>query len=460
MKFDLADFLELDTKALMAINGGGTCGGGSCSSGGGSCSGGSRGSSSYGGSCSSGSSYGGSCGSGSYGGSCSGSYGGSCGGGSYGGSCSGSSYGGSCSGGTSYAGSCGGGSSYGGSCSGGGAVGGSCGGGSVVVKPLIPTPSVSAGSSEDNSTPSPTEPIPIYEGIFVENSDYGVANAKPGDKLKRDDETIVTLKQVDIDLAKAKLEKEAASNPANEQSNNITPEEVDSVTPSLEDNITEDTIISSERDVTTNHNVEETMTSSTEDLPNLETSGSPSSNNTISTSSAEDKISKSIQENKNKPYNYDTGYRCDNWVEEVLIDAGYDASEYLTAGTANAKTVQQHIDALTSSKTEGVDYTKTLPTADGAYVVFMDDGTQGGKPVNEHAAILVIKDGKATVWDNSSGNGGNPVYKQNEDGSYVKDAKGNKIVSYYDQGVDDTPVDTSCTNLDWCYKTYYYQKIQ
>ena len=64
MKFDLADFWELDTKALMAINGGGTCGGGSCSSGG----------SSYrgGGSCSSSSSYGGSCGSGSYGGSCGG----------------------------------------------------------------------------------------------------------------------------------------------------------------------------------------------------------------------------------------------------------------------------------------------------------------------------------------------------------------------------------------------------
>jgi murein DD-endopeptidase MepM/ murein hydrolase activator NlpD len=54
MKFDLTNFLELDTKALMAINGGGTCGGGSCSSGG----------SSYrgGGSCSSSSSYGGSCG--------------------------------------------------------------------------------------------------------------------------------------------------------------------------------------------------------------------------------------------------------------------------------------------------------------------------------------------------------------------------------------------------------------
>jgi hypothetical protein len=59
MKFDLTDFLELDTKALLAVNGGASCSGGSCSSGG-----------NYrgGGSCSSGSSYGGSCS--SYSGTC------------------------------------------------------------------------------------------------------------------------------------------------------------------------------------------------------------------------------------------------------------------------------------------------------------------------------------------------------------------------------------------------------
>jgi murein DD-endopeptidase MepM/ murein hydrolase activator NlpD len=50
MKFDLTDFLELDTKALLAVNGGASCSGGSCSCG---------------------SNYGGSCGGGSYGGSCS-----------------------------------------------------------------------------------------------------------------------------------------------------------------------------------------------------------------------------------------------------------------------------------------------------------------------------------------------------------------------------------------------------
>ncbi len=82
MKFDLSDFLELDTKALLAVNGGASCSGGSCSSSvsknTGSC--GSSGSS-YSGRCSTtgGSSYGGSCSScGTSGGNCS-SSGGSCG---------------------------------------------------------------------------------------------------------------------------------------------------------------------------------------------------------------------------------------------------------------------------------------------------------------------------------------------------------------------------------------------
>ena len=66
MKFDLTDFLELDTKALLAVNGGASCSGGSCSSS----------VSKNTGSCgSSGSSYSGSCSStgGSCGGACSGS---------------------------------------------------------------------------------------------------------------------------------------------------------------------------------------------------------------------------------------------------------------------------------------------------------------------------------------------------------------------------------------------------
>lgn len=74
---------------------------------------------------------------------------------------------------------------------------------------------------------------------------------------------------------------------------------------------------------------------------------------------SEDKISKGIQENWKKQYNYETGYRCDNWVEEVLKDAGYDSSDYLTAGNSYEKKVQQHIDALVAGeKAENTVYKK------------------------------------------------------------------------------------------------------
>ena len=102
MKFNLNDFLQLDTKALLAVNGGTHCGGGS----------GSRGYSSSSGNNSYGSHGGGGSHGGSYsggGGSCSGSSGGGIGGG---GSCSGSSYGGISSGGGSCSGISGSGYTY------------------------------------------------------------------------------------------------------------------------------------------------------------------------------------------------------------------------------------------------------------------------------------------------------------------------------------------------------------
>lgn len=176
------------------------------------------------------------------------------------------------------------------------------------------------------------------------------------------------------------------------------------------------------------------------------------------------KIQNSINENWNKQYNYDTGYMCDNWVEEVLNDAGKDTSKYLKAGKASAKTVQQHIDALVANGKEGIDYTKTLPTEDGAYVVFMDDGkNKEGKDVMEHCAIIIVENGQATAYHNSSGNGGNPVYKTDSEGNILTNKDGNPIVSYYDQGVKGEQV-TSKNNgaalKDWLYSTYYYQKIQ
>ena len=385
MKFDLTDFLELDTKALLAVNGGASCSGGSCSSGGSSYSGG--------GSCSSSSSYGGSCGSGSYGGSCSGSYGGSCGG-------------------------------------------------------------SSVGSNGGSGNENPSGQAPAWK--YVENSNFGVANANVGDRIIRSDGSEVVLTQGDIDWAKAQLSD--TTNGSN--TNQLVNTGIGSCGGSCGGGIgTGDTGTGDTGDMGNNGEVEGANGSGTGENGGSEGGDGGGLDN--SNKPAEGKISASIQENNDKQYNYDTGYRCDNWVEEVLNDAGYDASDYLTAGNSYEKTVQQHIDALTSSKKEGVDYTTTLPTADGAYVVFMDDGKDSnGKAINEHAAILVIKEGKATVWDNSSGNGGNPVYKLNEDGSYVTDANGNKVVSYYDKGIGETSVKNNSMTPTWMYSTYYYQKIQ
>ena len=68
---------------------------------------------------------------------------------------------------------------------------------------MIVNESVSSSTTTQNTSSQTTEP----EDVFIENSNYGVANAKPGDKLKREDETIVVITQGDIDWAKAQLEK-------------------------------------------------------------------------------------------------------------------------------------------------------------------------------------------------------------------------------------------------------------
>ena len=320
------------------------------------------------------------------------------------------------------------------------------------AKEKLEKDSSSSSSKEQTNTT-------ISSPSIVDNSYASVANANPGDIMMRGDEEIV-LTQGDIDWAKEQLEKDSpSSSNVGQTSSSTTSQTTGSANTQTNTTTLPTEAVSGEKGTTESSTVVDTSEDTTNKTPeNNGTSAGTNTTTSTSQSTSEDKISKSIQENWEKQYNYDTGYRCDNWVEEVLNDAGYDSSEYLTAGKANAKTVQQHIDALTSTKTEGVDYTKTLPTKDGAYVVFMDDSSIG---YAEHAAILVVENGVATLYDNSSGRG-NVFYKKDEEGNVLKDEKGNPLVSYYDQGVASEKVSgtNSGQKIDgYGYETFYYQKI-
>ena len=118
------------------------------------------------------------------------------------------------------------------------------------------------------------------------------------------------------------------------------------------------------------------------------------------------RIRNSIEDNKGYKYNEGgNGFMCDNWVEEVINDAGFDSTKYLPAGNSRFECIQ-HIE---EAKKTNSGFTTTVPTTDGAYVVFMGDGTfnsgaRKGEHAHEHCALLLIDGGNMTVWDNSSGN--------------------------------------------------------
>ena len=109
----------------------------------------------------------------------------------------------------------------------------------------------------------------------------------------------------------------------------------------------------------------------------------------------------SIESNKDKKYEKgEKPYMCDDWVAEVLRDAGHDVKDYFNGDEKD--TVQMHIDGLK----EGT-YSKQVPTEKGVYVVFMNDGiiSKNGNQYIPHAGLLIVDgSGKMTMWDNSSGN--------------------------------------------------------
>lgn len=117
------------------------------------------------------------------------------------------------------------------------------------------------------------------------------------------------------------------------------------------------------------------------------------------------RINSSIKQNYDKKYNKDNdGYKCDNWVQEVLTDAKFDYNDYF-AGDANRKTCEEHIKSLKAGT-----YTTDMPSKNGVYIVLMNNGHKYTKEDGStgtyaaHTGILVIGNGNPCFYDNSSGN--------------------------------------------------------
>lgn len=130
-------------------------------------------------------------------------------------------------------------------------------------------------------------------------------------------------------------------------------------------------------------------------------------------------------------------YQCDEYVEEMLTNAGYDAKKYYV-DNPSGKTVDTHISEL--QKSEKKYETDCTKLTEGVYVVFMADEQ---KKLDSHAALMFVNsDGSSFIYDNSSRN----FYNGN--GSY-------------DGGIEKTK-DTSVSNL--CgqysgYENFYFQKL-
>ncbi len=147
----------------------------------------------------------------------------------------------------------------------------------------------------------------------------------------------------------------------------------------------------------------------------------------------------SIKDNKDGKEYVKGKYMCDDWVQEVLTDAGIDYKDYF-AGDAKDKTCEDHIANLKNSDKE---YSTEVPTDKGVYVVLMNDGHEytnedGSKGIlGAHTGLLVVSDTGAYFADNSSGNlngVGGVEYTKGNDASAVMSKYG--YDSFYFQKVN------------------------
>ena len=282
----------------------------------------------------------------------------------------------------------------------------SCGGGTTTT--ATSSYSSCGGGSNSNSK-------------YVENSNEGVANANVGDKIVRNDGTVVTLTQGDIDYAKSKI------NGENTQSS------------------PETTTTTTNSDMTTSStNVTTSSETSTDKTTSNSTSSISPNVTTTTEKTATDKIESAITKIGKKDY-VKGGYMCDNYVEEVIKEAGYDPKDYYV-DDPTGKEVNKHISELTTS--EKKDYTtKASELSEGTYVVFMSD-KEGEK--ESHASILVVdSNGNAYMQDNSSHNN---ATKWNTEGKAIA----------WDGGTEQTKGGdaTYICSLYTGYENFYFQKLK
>ncbi|MCR4733395.1 MAG: hypothetical protein K5829_00090 [Treponema sp.] len=146
-------------------------------------------------------------------------------------------------------------------------------------------------------------------------------------------------------------------------------------------------------------------------------------------------------------------FQCDDYVEKMLADAGYDPKDYYVDNPSK-KTVDTHISELKASGSDNYS-TDVSNLGDGAYVVFMKD-TDGS--LDSHTSIMVVDaDGGSYMYDNSSHN----FPDRDKDGNIIRD-KNQKIVSF-DGGVERTGWNNS-TAKDICgqyvgYEEFYFKRI-
>lgn len=97
-------------------------------------------------------------------------------------------------------------------------------------------------------------------------------------------------------------------------------------------------------------------------------------------------------------------FRCDNFNETVIREAGYNPLDYM-AGSAKSKKINDHIkNALENDLTEKINKNDSPCIYGGAYVVYMDEGDWDGKPVDSHGGLILFKDERVLYIDNSSHN--------------------------------------------------------